>query len=122
MEEKIYYMDIDKETNLINGFYIPEIHGEDIPEGAIAITEELWQELLSYGQAEVNTEILTSLPAILDEQMVLNMTHKEAFSKHVIVQEPVEQAPSEIDKLKEEVAELKAILYSTLGKNKDTDK
>lgn len=34
------YMDYDKETGAIKGFYSPEFHGENIPEGCIQITKE----------------------------------------------------------------------------------
>jgi hypothetical protein len=30
------------------GFYLPEVHGDAIPEEAVAITAEQWQELLAH--------------------------------------------------------------------------
>lgn len=41
-----YYADYDVDGNL-SGFYVDEIHGENIPEKAIPITEEEWQACLS---------------------------------------------------------------------------
>ena len=62
-----------------NGFYDPEIHGENIPEDAVAITHERHAELLA-GQsagkiisAEKNgNPILTDPPAPTAEQVILS--------------------------------------------------
>lgn len=117
-DENIYYADIDFETNLIKGYYVRGIHGDNIPEKAIPITEELWQELLTYGQVEVDIDTLVSCISTLDNKDVAyGMEHKEAFTKFVPEVEEVEQEPTEMDKLKEEVAELKALLHSALNVN-----
>lgn len=41
-ESPQYYADFDNDGNII-GFYFNEIHGDNIPETAISITEEEWR-------------------------------------------------------------------------------
>lgn len=112
----IYYADI--KNNLIQGYYCEEIHGSNIPSNAIRITEDLWKELITYGQVKVDFEKLSSYPSVLDDNnIVYGMDHKDAFLRYVSEIEPVDQEPTEIDKLKEEIAELKILLHSTLKIN-----
>jgi len=37
------------ENNELNGFYSKDVHGENIPENTISITETKWQEILENG-------------------------------------------------------------------------
>ena len=50
-----YFADI--KNNEVVGYYIDEIHGDNIPEGVIEITEELWNKLLQYPTAILNEEL-----------------------------------------------------------------
>ena len=82
-----YYANI--QDNLVQGFYCKEIHGDNIPEGSIPITEELWQELLKMGQAEItNIEKLNSVPMTMEtenhEEFVFGTEYCDCFKRHVI--------------------------------------
>ena len=112
--KNIYIAKINNETNIIEGFYIESIHGKDvcdqiIKDGGIAITEELWQELLSMGQAQVDLEKLSSVPVKLDEHNEIScfdIDCKECFTE--VKPEPVEQeyVPTKVDLLEEKVNSL----------------
>ena len=112
--KNIYIAKINNETNITEGFYIEGIHGKDvcdqiIKDGGIAITEELWQELLSMGQAQVDLEKLSSVPVKLDEHNEIScfdIDCKECFTE--VKPEPVEQeyVPTKVDLLEEKVNSL----------------
>ena len=91
----IYYANI--QNNLVQGFYCKEIHGDNIPEGSMPITEELWQELLKMGQAEVvNKEKLNSVPMTIEtetnEEFALDVKYLDCFKQHIIEVSNDEQA------------------------------
>lgn len=112
--KNIYIAKINKETSIIEGFYTEEIHGKEvcdqiIKDGGIAISEELWQELLSMGQAQVDLEKLSLVPVKLDEHgeiSCFDIDCKECFTK--VIPEPVEQeyVPTKVDLLEEKVNSL----------------
>lgn len=112
--KNIYIAKINNETNIIEGFYIESIHGKEvcdqiIRDGGITLSEELWQELLSMGQAQVDLEKLSSVPVKLDEHgeiSCFDIDCKECFIE--VKPEPVEQeyVPTKVDLLEEKVNSL----------------
>lgn len=96
MQEQIYYMDIDQQTNIVKGFYCEEIHGINIPNECIRITEELWQYVSNMGQSTINIKKNKSL-----EVGVLGIESKHIFAKVIFPQSPPK--PTEIMLIKEEL-------------------
>lgn len=112
MINDIYYADICNKTHTIKGFYCTTIHGSDIPAEAIPISFELWQYLLELGDTVVDIEGLSNVPLPLSNGGY-SIKDKEYFTKYEREFEPV--PPSEVDQLKEEVAELKLMLTSVIS-------
>lgn len=80
----IYYANI--QDNLVQGFYCKEIHGDKIPETTIPISEDLWQELLKMGQAEVIDAERLNIPTTLEsseEEFVYGVEYVDCFATHI---------------------------------------
>lgn len=52
------YVHYDKETYIIKGFYDKEIHGDNIPEPNVEISDELWMKILETNSNYINPETL----------------------------------------------------------------
>ena len=114
---KIFYADINKETNIINGFYCEEIHGSNIPEGSIPINEELWQHLISLGEIKVDSVGLSKVAFPLEGNNAFDMSFERYFSK---VKPAVVEVPrTEVDLLREELTELKTMMTAFLTTMKE---
>lgn len=48
------------ENNELTGFYSKDIHGDNIPENSIEITDELWQEILNNGNENYRVDLNTN--------------------------------------------------------------
>ena len=62
------YVNYDKETNRVLGFYDDEIH-ESIPEPNIKISDEAWQEALAIGANTIKDGKMIYVEPKIDEKM-----------------------------------------------------
>lgn len=113
-----YIAKINHETGIIEGFYVEEIHGKEfcdnlLQNGSILISEELWQELLTYGEAKLNIEKLQSTPTTLmamKENNCLGMDYIDYFLKHEIPQDDQVAQPTQVELLEEKVSKMESQL------------
>lgn len=110
MNNTIYIGALDTDTNIIKGFYTEGIHGKELcseilANGGVPLSEELWQELLTYGQAKVNIDSLATIPMTVPEhgEFCFGMEHCGHFEKVEQVQEEVPHVPTQVDILEEKV-------------------
>lgn len=89
MEEDIkaitHYALLNEETQIVEGFYSDMTHSE-IPKGSIPVDEELWQYILSLGQASVDREKLSKRVRNMsldmeDEETCFGIEFSDCFSK-----------------------------------------
>lgn len=93
----MYYVKIN--SGVIDGFYIEDLHGEQVCNtvylmGGLKVEEELYQHLLSLGQAEFIGSKEEKIYTILD---------KDLFKKVIQPLDPTPPQPSQLELLKEEV-------------------
>lgn len=110
MIKDIYIGKINKETGIIEGFYVEGIHGKEkideiLANGGIPLSTELWQELLTYGQTKVDTVALAVIPMTMEEdgEFCYDMTCVDCFSKVEPEVNEVEVKPTEVELLTERV-------------------
>lgn len=84
MNYKLHYI-----NNEMKGFYTDEIHGENIPNPNILISEDLWQELL---KKEYQFKDYRKLPKKLIFELEDIILFKE------VVREALEHKPTEVEK------------------------
>lgn len=121
-KEEIYVGAVNKETGLIEGYYVEGIHGKEkideiLANGGIPLSTELWQELLTYGQAKVDIETLSALPITIEEgeEFGYDMSHIEYFSKVEPEVNEVEIKPTETELLAERVNNLESKIDQILN-------
>lgn len=119
--EEIYIGAVNKETGIVEGFYVEGIHGKEkieeiLNNGGVPLNVELWQELLSYGQAIVDVDALAAVPVATPEngQFCYTMEHSKCFSKYEAPQVYSEPVPTEMDLVKERVEGLETKLNKIL--------
>ncbi|MGF6792783.1 tail fiber assembly protein [Paraburkholderia sp. 35.1] len=66
MGQKYAYLDADR---IVIGFYADDIHGDNIPAGAVPITDEIWQMLLNGQSAGKRISVDENGGAVLLDQL-----------------------------------------------------
>lgn len=120
--KEIYVGEVNKETGIIEGFYVEGIHGKEkideiLANGGIPLSTELWQELLTYGQAKVDTVALSAIPVTMEEgeEFSYGMDCVGFFSKVESEVSDVAPEPTEVELLTERVNSLEDKLDKILN-------
>lgn len=116
-EKNIFIAKID-ENQEVCGFYTPGVHSEEVCEEArssgVLITSDLWQVLLSYGQARLTVQ---AYPLIEEKDNILDLKDLDKFER--IKPQPVKeqkQKPTAFD-LQNRIEELEKVIKTLVEKS-----